>query len=119
MSDSHNVNLSTYGVEDIFGSHPNTGSATMSDSHNTSFVSSISTSDFFYLLSHGAEKVIHPSKLLAEMLLRKVLTIPLRHFSFANVLKHPDANVAVVHDDHWGAVIGEVRWFTEFFFIFI
>ena len=49
------------------------------------------------------------------MLLRKVLTIPLSHLSLANVLKHPGATVAVVHDDHWGAVIGEVRRFTEFF----
>jgi len=86
-------------------------SATMSDSHDRSAVSSGSTSNF---LSHWAEKAIHPSTYLAEMLLRKVLMIPLRHLSLANILKHPEANVAVVHDDHWGAVIGEVRWFTEF-----
>ena len=84
----------------------------MSDSHNPSAVSLGSTSNF---LSHWTEKVIHPSTSLAEMLLRKVLMIPLRHFSLAKILKHPGADVAVVHDDHWGAIIGEVRWFTEFF----
>ena len=42
--------------------------------------------------------------------------IPLRHLSLTNVLKHPGADVAIVHDDHWGAAIGEVRWFTSFFF---
>ena len=35
-----NVNLSTYGVAGIFGSTHNTGSATMSESHNPSAVSS-------------------------------------------------------------------------------
>ena len=42
--------------------------------------------------------------------------IPLRHLSLANVLKHRCADVAIVHDDHWGAVIEEVRWFTPLFF---
>jgi len=44
-----NDNLGTYGVAGIFGSLRNTGSATMSDSHNPSAVSSGSTSNF---LSH-------------------------------------------------------------------
>ena len=108
-----NVNLSTYGVAGIFGSHRNTGSATMSDSHNPSAVSSGSTTNF---LSHRAEKVIHPSTFLAEMLLRKVLTITLRHLSVANILKHPNVDVAVVHDDHWGAVVEEVGGSQSFCF---
>ena len=51
------------------------------------------------------------------MLLQKVFMIPLRHLSLANIhiLKHPSANVAIVHDDHWGAVIGKVRRVWEFF----
>ena len=44
-----NVKLTTYGVAGIFGSTRNTGSATMSDSHNPSAVSSGSTSN---VLSH-------------------------------------------------------------------
>ena len=44
-----NVKLSTYGVAGIFGSTRNTGSATMSDSHNPSAVSSGPISNF---LSH-------------------------------------------------------------------
>ena len=51
------------------------------------------------------------------MLLRKVYMIPSRHLSLTNIhiLKHPGANVALVHDDHWSAVIGEVRRVSEFF----
>jgi len=74
----------------------------MSDSHNPSAVSSGSSSNL-------SEKVIHPSTFLAEMLLRKVWMIPLRHLRLANILQHPGADVAVVHDDHWSAAIGEVR----------
>ena len=43
--------------------------------------------------------------------------IPSRHLSLAKFFKHPGADVAVVHDDHWGAVIGEVWWFPEFFLL--
>ena len=39
----------------------------------------------------------------------------LKHLSLADILlKHPDAKVAIVHDDHWGILIGQVRHFLEF-----
>jgi hypothetical protein len=38
---------------------------------------------------HACPPVIHPSTLIADILLQK----------------HPDAKVAIVHDDHWGILV--------------